>query len=150
MEMKITEEKENPFLERKELTIELEHSGESTPQRKELVKNLASKYKVDENCINVDHIFTKKGIGRSLAKVKIYKKPIVKKKEKPKPEVKEKPKEAPEIKEKKEKEPTEVKPEEKKEEVKQKVKKEKEIKEKPEEKKTKEGERVETQTGKTQ
>jgi len=121
MNVNVIEEKENPFFERKELKIELDHPGESTPKKDSLVKALASKYNVDENCIAIDNIFTKKGIAKSTAKVKIYKKPIEKPKEEKKPE--EKPK------------PEEKKPDKKEE--------------KPKEEKKTTGEKVEAQTDKT-
>lgn len=132
MELKIKEEKENPFFERKELEIELKHSGSATPSKQEIVKELASKYSAPEENILIDYIFTKKGISESIVKVKIYKKKpkikekkVKKKKEKAKPKKEEKPKveEKPKIEEK----PKEVKKEkvgekrnEKKKEVKEK------------------------------
>lgn len=83
MELEIKEEKENPLLGRKELKIEIKHTGASTPPKQELVKQLASKYSVPEDQVLINYIFTKKGIGESFAKVKIYKeKPKVKEKKK--------------------------------------------------------------------
>jgi ribosomal protein S24E len=73
MEIIIIEEKENPFLNRKELKIELKHSGLATPNKNDLVKELAAKYSVPEDQVVVEYIFTKKGISESFAKVKILK-----------------------------------------------------------------------------
>ena len=71
MEMTIIEEKENPFLNRKELKLRLKHPGGSTPSKAEMIKDLASKYSVEEKQVSVDYIFSIKGIGESFAKIKI-------------------------------------------------------------------------------
>ena len=73
MEIEVKEEKENPFLGRKELKLDIKHSGTATPTKQDLAKQLASKYSVPEDLVFIDYIFTKKGIGESFAKVKIYK-----------------------------------------------------------------------------
>lgn len=73
MDLVIVEEKENPFLKRRELKIELKHPGEATPKKIDLIKELASRYSIEEGQIVVDYIFTKKGLSESFAKVKILK-----------------------------------------------------------------------------
>lgn len=81
MELEVKEEKENQLIGRKELKIEIKHSGASTPPKQELIKQLASKYSVPEDQVLIDFIFTKKGIGESFAKAKIYnEKPKIKEK----------------------------------------------------------------------
>jgi ribosomal protein S24E len=91
MELDIIEEKHNPFFKRKELVIILKHPNEPTPSRVELVKKLVEKYNVDESQVQIDHIFTKKGVSESLTKVKILEeKPKEKEKEKQKVEKSEK------------------------------------------------------------
>jgi ribosomal protein S24E len=87
MEIEIIDEKDNVFFKRKELKVRLKHSKTSTPSKQELAKELAAKYNTEEDCVVIDYIFTKKGLGESEAKVKVYKeKPKV---EKAKEEVKE-------------------------------------------------------------
>ena len=87
MEIEIADEKENIFFKRKELKVKLKHPKTSTPSKQELTKELEAKFNAEEDCIIIDYIFTKKGLGESEAKVKIYKeKPKV---EKGKEEVKE-------------------------------------------------------------
>jgi len=113
MEIEILEEKENPFFERKEVKVNIKHLDAPTPSKEELKKELASKFSVDASLIQIDYIFTKKGIAESFAKVKILKK---------KPEVKEEKKEAKEEKKQAEQEKVEAKPEEKKPEAKPEVK----------------------------
>ncbi len=73
MEIAIVNEKENPFLKRKEVNLILKHQASSTPSKSELIKTLASNNSVDEAQVVIDYIFTKKGIAESLAKVKILK-----------------------------------------------------------------------------
>ncbi len=71
MEITIVEEKENPFLNRKEIKLRLRHVGEPTPSKAVLVKELASRYFVDETQVVIDYIFSIKGIGESFLKAKI-------------------------------------------------------------------------------
>lgn len=123
MDVKVLEERDNPFLDRKELKIELVHPGEATPPKNKLIEEIASKYKVDKDHIVVDYVFTKKGMSSSIAKAKIYKKkPKIKKKiekdkEVTKPEAKKE--EKPKAEEKPKKQKVEEKKAEEKKEVKQ-------------------------------
>jgi len=123
MDINVIEEKENPFFERKEIKLELNHEGEATPPKNKLLEEISSKYKVEKDLIVIDYIFSKKGANKSIAKVKVYKKkPKIKKKgkkvEKPKEEKRGgKPKEEkPKGKEERKKIEKESKPEEKKKE----------------------------------
>lgn len=81
MEFKVDSEKENPFFKRKDLQVSIKHIGVSTPSKAELAKELAEKYKVDETQVQIKYILAKRGLGESVADVKILK-------EKPKVEVK--------------------------------------------------------------
>lgn len=81
MNYNVLSEKENELLKRREIKIEIEHLLTSTPSKAELIKELATAYSVPEENIMIDYIFTQKGIGKSLAKIKIFKeKPKVKEK----------------------------------------------------------------------
>jgi len=71
MEIVVTEEKENPFLKRKELKLRLKHLDSSTPSKADVVKDLASKYSVADNQIVIDYIYSLKGLSESIVKVKI-------------------------------------------------------------------------------
>lgn len=91
MELAITEDKENALLKRRELKLEIKHTQSPTPKKQDLIKEIAAKYSVPEDHVIVDYIFTKKGVQKSSAKVKVYKEaPKVKSKKK---KVEEKPKE---------------------------------------------------------
>jgi len=127
MKIEIIEEKDNPFLKRKDLMIMIDHAGQPTPKKDDLVKFLAEKYKVENEKVEIVYIFSETGVARSKAKARIWKeKPKVKKKEeKPseevKPEEKEEKGEKVESEEKSEEErpekKEESKPEEKRKEV---------------------------------
>ncbi len=67
------EEKENQFMKRKELIVEIKHDKAATPSKAELVKMLAAQNSVEESQVVIDYIFTKVGIPESFAKVKILK-----------------------------------------------------------------------------
>jgi small subunit ribosomal protein S24e len=71
MGLEIKEEKENKLLGRKELTVAIAHLGAPTPKKQDIAKELSSKYSVPEDQVVIDYLFTKKGIGESLAKAKI-------------------------------------------------------------------------------
>jgi len=73
MDISVLKEKENPFFNRKELSILIKHPKLPTPSKAELIKNLAEKNSVDESQIIVDYIFSKKGSTESFASVKILK-----------------------------------------------------------------------------
>jgi len=131
MKIEIIEEKDNPFLKRRDLMIMIDHAGQPTPKKDDLVKFLAEKYKVENEKVEVVYIFSETGIARSKAKARIWKeKPKVKKgkEEKEKPTEEEKPKEK--VEEVKEEVKEEGKPEEKEEE--KVAEEEKESKEAPE------------------
>jgi ribosomal protein S24E len=82
MKIKVVEERDNPFFNRKDLKLSLSHPGKPTPPKSELVKELASKFGVDQSQVVVDYIFTRKGAPESLSRVRILKeKPKIEKKE---------------------------------------------------------------------
>lgn len=81
MNYTVIEEKQNELLKRREMKIEIDHLLAATPSKADLLKELAAAYSVPEENILIDFIFTHKGIGKSVAKVKIYQeKPKVKEK----------------------------------------------------------------------
>ena len=73
MEIKILEEKENPFFERRELKLVVKHANSATPTKAEIAKELATSQKADTACVLIDYVFTKKGLQESIVKAKIYK-----------------------------------------------------------------------------
>ena len=71
MEIAIIEEKENPFFKRKDLKVRIRHLGSPTPSKADIVKELASKYDVDVSQVQIDYIFSKRGLGESFVNCKI-------------------------------------------------------------------------------
>lgn len=140
MDIEVVNEKDNIFFKRKELELKLKHPKAATPSKQELKKELVKKYKVEEDHIIIDYIFSKKGINESKAKVKIYK-------EKPKIKIKRSKEKKEKVKKVKEVTKEEAKPEVKGKESVEKKKKSSD-REKSEEKK-KEGEKSEAQISKT-
>lgn len=79
MDMTITNEKENPFLKRKEMVFVLKHPKSATPSKSEIIKTIAGSNSVDESQVVINYILTKKGISESIVKLNVLKeKPKVK------------------------------------------------------------------------
>lgn len=78
MEIEVLKEKDNVFLGRKELELEIRHVG-ATPSKVEIIKELATKYSVPEDHVVLDFMATKKGTTVAVGRAKIYKeKPVIK------------------------------------------------------------------------
>jgi small subunit ribosomal protein S24e len=73
MEIKITSQKYNPMLKRKEVDVQIEH-GEigSTPPRKDIRKAVAVELKTDENIVFVKKFETKTGTHTAVGVANIY------------------------------------------------------------------------------
>jgi len=72
MEIKILQEKNNPLLKRKEVLLEIDHSGRATPSREELTNELIKMFNKEKEKIVIDYILSSRGYPRAKAKVKIY------------------------------------------------------------------------------
>lgn len=81
MEVEVLEEKQNPFLKRKEVKVLITHSKEATPAKDKLKKLLAERYRVQEVQVQIDYVFSKKGLPESLARVNVLEEPTEQKKE---------------------------------------------------------------------
>ena len=71
MEIVIIEEKDNPFFKRKDLKIRIKHFGSPTPSKADISKELSTKYDVDESQVQIDYIFSQRGLGESFLVCKI-------------------------------------------------------------------------------
>jgi len=134
MKIDVVEKNENPLLKRTDLILTVDHTGQATPKKDELIKEISEKFSSVPENVEIIYIYTESGLAKSKVKAKIWK-------EKP-PEKKVKKKEE---KLKVEKELIEEKPKEKKEEKVEErptEKKEEKVEKKPTEKK--EGEKSET------
>lgn len=81
--MDVLEEKENPFLKRKDLMLLVDHTGSATPKIDDLTNRLAEKFNAEPEKIEIVFIFSQKGVAKSKVKAKIWKEKVVKR-EKPK------------------------------------------------------------------
>jgi len=72
MEIKILQEKNNPLLKRKELLLEIDHTGRATPSREELTSELMKMFNKEKEKIVIDYILSSRGQPKAKAKVKIY------------------------------------------------------------------------------
>jgi len=68
----IIEEKYNPLIKRREVTIKVVHIGKSTPSRGLVRLEIAKHYGVDVNNVYVKKIDTEYGIGVSKIHVHVY------------------------------------------------------------------------------
>ena len=137
MEIKVLDQVHNPLLKRKEVKVEITHSGAGTPDRFTIRKELASRLNVKLDNLYVIDMETKTGMEKTRCDVEVYDAPenarkivpnyIIVRNKPPEERKKEaKPAEAPKKAEKKEeKKPPEPKKEEKKPEQKEEKKSEK-------------------------
>ena len=72
MEIKVNNEFYNPLLKRKELTLEIEHTGEGTPQRFDIRKRMASKLNTKIENVFVVSLDTSTGLQRSTCSLQVY------------------------------------------------------------------------------
>jgi ribosomal protein S24E len=84
MKVNISEEKKNPFLKRKELTVDIDHESEASPSKAAVQQYLAKELKTEAEKIEIKSIFTDAGMPRSKARVFAWEEAPAKK-EAPKP-----------------------------------------------------------------
>jgi ribosomal protein S24E len=75
MNIKKMAEQENPLLERKDVTLTIDHDPTGTPRLYEVRKAVSSMYKVDEDTVYVIKLKPTTGVNKSIAEVEIYKNP---------------------------------------------------------------------------
>ena len=74
MKIEIISQKKNPLVGREDVQARINHEGQRTPSRQEMLKELAHMLKVQENHIIIDRIFTVQGQAVSHAKILAYEK----------------------------------------------------------------------------
>lgn len=72
MEIKVNNEFYNPLLRRKEISLEIEHTGEGTPQRFDIRKRVASKLGAKIENTFVVALQTSTGLERTNCSVQVY------------------------------------------------------------------------------
>lgn len=75
MEIKVNSESYNPLLKRKEITLEIEHAGEGTPQRFDIRKRMATKLNAKIENVFVVSVDTATGLQRSTCSLQVYDEP---------------------------------------------------------------------------
>lgn len=66
--MEVLKKSENVFLGRVELLLKVPHSGKPTPTREYLKSEVAKKFKVTPEKVNIRHIFSQRNKDYSIAK----------------------------------------------------------------------------------
>ena len=72
LSIEITEEKRNPLIDRKEITIRIDHFGASTPNRLEVKKKISAMQGSDENLTIIKNLKTHFGASYTQGKIYIY------------------------------------------------------------------------------
>ena len=74
MKIEIISQKKNPLMGREDVHVRINHDGQRTPSRQEILEEIAHSLKMGENHIIIDRIFTVQGQAVSNAKVLAYEK----------------------------------------------------------------------------
>ncbi|MFH0956646.1 MAG: hypothetical protein V1813_02165 [Candidatus Aenigmatarchaeota archaeon] len=72
MKAEIISEKENHLMKRKDYWMLVEHAGKETPNRHDLLPEIAKKLHAAEGTIVLCKIFSERGRGASRVKVQVY------------------------------------------------------------------------------
>ncbi len=72
MEFKVSSESYNPLLKRKEISLQIDHKGEGTPQRFDIRKRMASKLGAKIENVFVVGVRTSTGIQKTVCQLQIY------------------------------------------------------------------------------
>jgi ribosomal protein S24E len=72
MKIEIISQKKNPLMGREDVQARINHDGQRTPSRQEILKEIAHALKTNENHIIIDRIFTVQGQAVSNAKIMAY------------------------------------------------------------------------------
>jgi ribosomal protein S24E len=77
MNIEITKQERNDLLERDELELAIDHTGDATPSENDVRNKLAAEQDLDPETIHVDHIYSDTGRGTATGVVQIYDEPVV-------------------------------------------------------------------------
>jgi small subunit ribosomal protein S24e len=75
MELKITQQKENALMGRKDVTFALAHAGETTPSRTQVRQLVAAELGTKTENVVIDVMETQYGIGATTGVARAYKSP---------------------------------------------------------------------------
>ncbi len=77
MEIKVANETYNALLKRKEISLEIEHRGEGTPQRLDVRKRMASKLGTKIENVFVVDLRPSTGVGKTFCALQVYDEPSI-------------------------------------------------------------------------
>jgi ribosomal protein S24E len=72
MKTEIISHKENHLMKRKDYWLSVEHEGKETPNRHDMLPEVARKLHADEGTVVICKIFSERGRGASRVKVQVY------------------------------------------------------------------------------
>ena len=72
MELEITEQNDNPLLNRQEVKVVIKHSEDSTPRRNQVIKSLSEQLKAKRELVIIDHLKNAYGKTETHGYAKIY------------------------------------------------------------------------------
>lgn len=72
METTITSVRENPLLDRREVELEVDHEGESTPSQEDIKDRVAAENNLDLEKVEIDSVYTGYGSNTSRVSLKVY------------------------------------------------------------------------------
>jgi small subunit ribosomal protein S24e len=75
MDVKITQQKENALMARKDISFQVAHPGETTPSRSQVRQLVAAQVGTKTENVVIDSMETEYGIGRTRGIARAYKSP---------------------------------------------------------------------------
>ena len=72
MELEITEQNDNPLLNRQEVKVVIKHNENSTPRRNQVIKSLSEQLKAKRELVIIDHLKNAYGKTETHGYAKIY------------------------------------------------------------------------------
>ena len=72
MELEITEQNDNPLLNRQEVKVIIKHNESSTPRRNQVIKSLSEQLKAKRDLVIIDHLKNAYGKTETHGYAKIY------------------------------------------------------------------------------
>ena len=72
MELEITEQNDNPLLNRQEVKVVIKHSKSSTPRRNQVIKNISEQLKTNRELVIIDQLKNAYGKTETHGYAKIY------------------------------------------------------------------------------
>jgi len=72
MKFEVIEHRKNPLIKRDEFMVSVEHSGNPTPSRNEMMAPLAKELKVEKDLLMIDEVMSSKGLHKSKIKAFAY------------------------------------------------------------------------------